>query len=197
MSRLAITLPLALIACTQGAECVDKGDCGDLQICERGRCKTVGCATSLDCGIEQYCDPQRNTCEAGCATSDDCLAGEDCNTASHECLAYECRTTALDCAVGQACNTSTGVCDNAMGNNCSPCSDPFYDYYGYAYGGTGCGSGLCVEFQDAANPWCVDPCSPSDANSCARGFDCTDLTGGGDYYCLAWCPAVMSEINGN
>ncbi len=188
-----------LLGCPAGTQCVDRGDCGDLQMCNNGNCKDVSCSTSKDCGIGEYCDTTGNfECKAGCTTDDDCLAGEACNADNHTCEEYECRTTALDCGLGERCDN--GRCDDALGMACDPCNDPlYYDYWTGGYtGGTGCGNnGTCVWFTYYADaPWCLEQCIPSQGEeACPRGFSCEDITGDNDYHCYAWCPSVNYELS--
>lgn len=184
----ALAFSLA-IACNRGAECADKGDCADLQICDAGHCKDVGCATSADCGIGQYCDTSGDyTCKDGCSTDDDCIAGEACDLESHQCEAYECRSTDLDCALGEKCDPDSGRCENAMGVNCQTCSDPYF--------GTGCGpSATCMEvFLDQDEPWCMEACDPNaGTEACPRGFECMQVGFYSEYFCVSWCPALDFE----
>ena len=181
-----------LLACQPTAtnpQCVDDGNCGDSQICnvDRGVCVDVECRDSLKCGVEEFCDTTDHTCKTGCSTNDDCYAGENCNVDSHDCEAYECRSTTLDCALGEKCNADSGECEDGMGRSCDTCSDWI--------GGTGCGNNaLCVLFQGADQPWCVEECNPGIPDSCARGFDCYDYSGYSDYGCVAWCPTVEANL---
>lgn len=179
---------LFLIGCGPGNECLDRADCGDLQVCDRGRCKVVDCATSTDCGIGEYCDPVGNTCKTGCESDGDCVAGEACDLETRECRAYECRTTALDCGLGESCRS--GECENTLGDACTPCDG--YDYYNSA-----CGSGTCFNFGEAysyGETYCLMPCDRAyGVDECPRGFECQDIPGAG-LFCAAWCPAILVEL---
>lgn len=142
---------------------------------------------SDDCGIGQYCWDAVYTCEAGCGTDDDCLAGESCD-ATHTCTPYGCRSTALDCAIGQLCDVATGICSDAP--TCEVCTDT---------AGAECAPGACVDFTVEADggTYCLTPCAVvDDPEQCPRGLECRDLSGAGDLYCYADCPALLVEIDG-
>ena len=184
--RFAIVMLGMFAACGHTDECVDLGDCGNLEICDLGACLSVECVLTADCGIDAYCEQTGFTCETGCESDDDCVAGEDCVDATHACTAYGCRSTALDCAVGQECELATGTCyDSPSCETCSGADSPE------------CGTGACVDFEpdDAGGDYCLTPCLVvDDPEQCPRGLECRDLSGAGDLYCYADCPALLEEL---
>ncbi len=184
----AISLLLMLASCGRNEEeCVDFGDCDDLEICDLGTCVSVECVLSQDCGIDEYCDQTGFTCEAGCESNEDCIAGENCSEDTHECSPYGCRSTALDCAVGQECDLVTGTCYDSP--SCEPCTGA---------DSMECGAGACVDFdlENVGGDHCLMPCLVvGDPEECPRGLECRDLSGVGDLYCYADCPALQEELN--
>lgn len=176
---------LLLAACGAPGRCLDRGDCGELQVCEDATCRAVACVASADCAIGMYCHPGRHTCEVGCASDADCVAGESCD-ADGTCSPYGCRSTALDCRVGERCDLATGTC--FASSACEPC--------GWPTGGT-CGEGACADFlpESKSGNYCLMPCFVvDDPEQCPRGLACQDLSGAGDLYCYAWCPALRAEL---
>ncbi|MDP2317042.1 MAG: hypothetical protein Q8P41_29385 [Pseudomonadota bacterium] len=181
-----LVILMLLAACGEPAECVDRGDCGDSEICDLGTCLSVECTLSDDCGIDQYCDDLAYTCETGCETNDDCLAGQDCADDTHQCTTYGCRSTALDCAIGQQCDIPSGTCFDVP--SCETCSGA---------DSTECGTGACVDFDldNEGGDHCLMPCLVADdPEQCPRGLECRDLSGTGDLYCYADCPSLQEEL---
>jgi hypothetical protein len=164
--------------------CIDRGDCGDLQICDNDACKKVECIESADCGLGRYCEDY--TCKDGCGSNDDCLAGETCSDA-HACESYQCRTSALDCGLGEKCNPASGACEAAPG--CNRCTDD-------AQCGVG---GICSDWLPGpgVDRYCLVPCTVAgDPEQCGRGLECRDLSGVGDLFCYADCPTYRTEVDG-
>lgn len=165
--------------------CVDRGDCGVLQICADRSCQTVDCVTSTDCGIGSTCNPDGYVCDIGCGADADCLAGERCD-ARGLCATYGCRDTVLDCAIGERCDLARGIC--APASTCASCTGPE---------SAECGAGACVDFvpDTVDGQYCLMPCTAVDQpEQCPRGLACQDLSGAGDLYCYAWCPAIREEM---
>ncbi len=112
---------LLLLACTgEAPECSEDVPCPFGSVCENGVCNAQSCATSDQCGIEQYCDD--NSCVDGCQTHDDCRFGDLCNTDTKECYEAECTDTHVDCGFGEFCSPA-GDCYDAGGYFCAPCQD--------------------------------------------------------------------------
>lgn len=175
----------ALASCSKAPQCVDNGQCGDMQACIEEECVQVECLASAQCGLEQFCDVQRDyTCKSGCEHNTDCQAGFDCNPDSHQCEAYGCRSTDLDCGYGEVCDESSGECKRAQGDHCKTCSDPYF--------GSGCNKGTCYLFdEESFASYCVVDCNPSQEDACPRGYECVDVLGdGASYGCFAWCPSL-------
>lgn len=180
----ALWLVIALAACGthKVGECFDRADCGDRQICDvDSTCKTVECVESADCGPGAYCSESK--CEPGCGTDDDCLAGEKCDE-QHQCATYECRSTDLDCSLGEKC--TGGACEPALGcNTCTTDAD--------------CGGGICTDWDPGpgTDKYCLVPCTEAGGvDQCGRGLQCRDLSGAGDLFCYADCPAYQRELKG-
>lgn len=181
MTSLVFFLWLAACGKQPVGECVDRGDCGSLEICEDATCKAVECIADADCGDGRYCSASE--CLPGCGTNEDCLAGEICD-AAHECTTYECRTTALDCELGEKCDAADGLCKEVLGcNSCTTDAD--------------CGGGVCSDWDPGpgVERYCLVPCTdPGDPEQCGRGLQCRDLSGVGDMFCYADCPAYQVEL---
>jgi hypothetical protein len=183
-SGLAVAIACTPVPSGPSGDCVDAGQCGDMQACIESRCTDVECLSSIDCGLEEYCNTEANayTCASGCISDSDCPAGKACDTDANPCETYECRSTDLDCSWGEFCNPSSGECERASGDHCSTC-DP-YDFFGNG----GCSdSASCFTFDYyATTGYCLEACQTED--DCPRGYECGDVTGLGDLYCFAWCP---------
>jgi hypothetical protein len=182
---LIAVLWLWLAGCGHRTEnvCVDRGDCGALEVCEQDTCRAVECVSTADCGAGGYCEDSK--CKPGCDSNDRCLAGESCS-ADHECVTYDCRTSALDCGLGEVCDHGTGECAPALG--CNPCTDD-----------TQCGAGICSDWKPGpgVDRYCLVPCTvEGGGDQCGRGLECRDLSGVGDLYCYADCPAFQKELAG-
>jgi hypothetical protein len=186
-----IALLLVLFACNGAAapECVDNGNCNDGEACIDKACVVVECLASVDCAFGSYCDVENNayTCTVGCSSDDDCMAGEACNLDNNECEAYGCRDTDLDCSFGEVCDEGDGTCYEPEGEWCTPCSDPYFGDPDI------CGDGFCFNFNEDSNfnrdNFCLPACN-GEGDACARGYECIDVSGGGDYYCVTNCTAV-------
>jgi hypothetical protein len=179
---------LLLVSCTGTmvpVECVDHGDCHQLQACVQGSCTEVDCLSSSQCGLHETCDVTTYSCAVGCGDDADCLAGEACNLQTQQCESYGCRATDLDCEIGEFCNLASGECYTDTSPHCEPCdswSSP-------------CPSGSeCYTFDAATGEqYCVSDCNPDDSDACPRGFECIDATGWGDFGCVAWCPTLLEN----
>jgi hypothetical protein len=186
MIGMFVRLLIALGSCQWGDRCSDRGECGDLQICEEHACVDVECLTSKDCGIDSFCEAAAHTCQPGCGVDDDCPAGRSCDPATNQCTGYGCRSSALDCAIGQTCDVETGECSDEPG--CEACDPEVADACGVG--------GACSLFDEDTNPasYCLMPCATvGDPEACPRGLECRDLSGQGDLYCYAYCPAYNAE----
>ena len=110
---IAMLFTLLFVACGLGGggapECVDNGECGELQACIEQSCEDVECVTSDTCEIGRFCDTERYVCRDGCASDEDCLAGQEC--AGSTCQDKPCRNSELDCTAGETCNPNTGGCE--------------------------------------------------------------------------------------
>ncbi len=135
-----IALFALLLSCQTStkAECSEDVPCEFGEECIVGQCVAQTCATSEQCGIEQYCSAD-NACVAGCAADTDCMYGDRCNTDTSVCEVAECTDTHLDCGFKEFCALN-GDCIEASGIYCQDCEDDgdcggngnkcFYDYCG-------------------------------------------------------------------
>lgn len=168
-----ILLLLALLGCggEKSAYCENDDACGFGEMCVDGACKAQSCATSAQCGIEEYCS--EHTCVAGCETSDDCMFGDVCNAEKSTCEPGECADTRTDCGFGEFCSPS-GDCFEASGYYCRPCE---YD--------TDCGAdgNYCI------SGYCGVECD-SDTD-CPSGYDCLPFQDGSGniitHQCWTYC----------
>ena len=176
---LLSALPLVgLQACREGtSQCDEATPCGFGEVCVDGLCASKGCATSAQCGMEEYCDG--GACTAGCAADSDCFPGDACDAATSSCKAAECRDTQLDCDFKEYCDYATGDCYEASGYNCSRCADDS------DCGGNG---NLCLSF-GANGSYCSVSCEAE--SDCPAGFTCstvTDSTGNPiSAQCITYC----------
>jgi hypothetical protein len=149
-----LTLLLLLGCPSKKTECDEDNPCAFGSVCVEGVCEAQSCATSSQCGIEQYC--KDHSCVDGCQTDDDCKFGDLCDAAAGECVSATCTDTHLDCGFGEFCSPA-GECYDANGYYCAPCSDD--GDCGGSESGNYCLSGYCgVE--------CVDD------HDCPGGYDC-------------------------
>ena len=126
MKVLIALLTLILTSCVEnpsgeklasGLSCENSAECPDGELCLERSCQAVGCVTSLDCDLEQYCSDNFE-CESGCNNDEDCYAGDACDTTQGVCETYGCRDTVLDCEVGQYCNPTTLECYEDTRGHC-------------------------------------------------------------------------------
>lgn len=183
----ALLLVLSLVACKKepAAECIDHGGCPAGNACIEGACEPVQCLTSSDCNLHEFCDARSFACRAGCSDDGDCYAGETCDTATKECVEYACRSTDLDCEIGEFC--VDGECEKDDAPHCQAC-DP--------YDSRSCpqGSDCWVFDSQTLDAYCLVRCERDGGNDqCPRGFECTDVTGMGDFACSAWCPTLVEN----
>lgn len=164
-----------LLACTarQAAECSEEVPCPFGSMCVEGVCESRGCATSEQCGIEQYCAD--GTCVDGCAEDADCMFGDVCNADAKTCEAGECADTRTDCGFGEFCSPA-GECYDAGGYYCRPCQDD--GDCGGLDAGNYCISGYCgVECQTSGD--------------CPAGYDCLPFQDGNGniitHQCWTYC----------
>jgi hypothetical protein len=161
---------------TAAPECIDAGDCRTGEACIAGTCQQVGCLTSADCDVRQYCEVGLQVCLDGCRVDDDCLAGETCDPRERRCEVYGCRDTQLDCYYNEVCDPATGWCETSDEAHCKPCNNDNV-----------CGDGACFDF-GKPETYCLVACNPNQPDTCPRGYDCADATGLNDFYCIGWCP---------
>lgn len=170
-----MNLLLLLAACSGNdpVECSEDKACPLGSVCVDGTCAEQSCATSAQCGIEQYCAPDR-TCQPGCAEDTDCLYGDRCDTQAGTCVAAECSNTNVDCGFKEFCSPA-GECYEATGYYCRDCEED-----------ADCGGGgnLCY------GGYCAVDCTTRE--DCPSGFDCIgfadSLTGNIiGYGCYAAC----------
>lgn len=158
-------------------ECSEEIACEFGSVCLEGVCKPVPCATSEQCGMEQYCAEQ--SCQDGCLEDSDCYPGDVCNTDVRECVPGSCRDTQLDCGFGEFCNTASGECYEASGYYCKPCNDDS------ECGGDG--ANMCLNW--GANDYCGVECG--DDTDCPSGYGCLpvgDINGNIiSYQCATYC----------
>lgn len=146
-------LLLVLLSCTVAkTECSEEKACSFGSVCVSGVCQAQTCATSDQCGIEQYCSDHR--CTDGCQLDADCRFGDVCDEKA-TCTPALCSDTRLDCSLGEFCSPA-GECYTAGGYYCKSCQDD---------GDCGGNGNLCLN-----GGTCGVTCS-SDAD-CPGGFDC-------------------------
>ncbi len=155
--------------CDAGEQCSDgscvayecrttQSDCAYDEVCEGGSCVDHGggACDRCDPGTDDYCFPLYE--EGPCGADSECPRGERCYVADYERDAI-CSSDA-DCGVGYACKTITFSDGSTSGPHCT--------------------RNAC--FAGAIYP----PCTPSEGNTCGRGFQCFDL--GSDVgVCFADC----------
>ncbi len=146
--------------CKNASECSEQVECPLGSTCVQGICQERRCATSAQCGMEQFCE--NGSCVDGCAADEDCYPGDACNTDIASCEAAECADSHRDCAFKEFCNLATGDCYEATGYYCAACADDSdcgaeenLCYYGYCLvscqSNEDCPSGFdCVPFVDYA-----------------------------------------------
>ncbi len=169
MGMLAVWL---LAACSGvEAECSEDVSCEFGSVCVEGVCEAQGCATSSQCGIEQFC--LDNACVDGCEADTDCRFGDGCDAQLHECVETACADTRLDCGFGEFCSPS-GECYDAGGYYCAECQ---------VDGDCGGGGNYCV------GGYCGVTCEGD--SDCPGGFDClpfSDFNGNViAYQCYTYC----------
>ncbi|MES2639927.1 MAG: hypothetical protein V4850_10610 [Myxococcota bacterium] len=149
-----VWLLMMLLGCpSEEAECSEDVACPFGSVCEAGVCEAQSCATSMQCGIEQYCSD--STCVDGCETDDDCRFGDLCDEETSECAAAECVDTRLDCGFGEFCNPG-GECYQAGGYFCAACEDD---------GDCGGNGNMCLN-----GGYCGVTCDGD--SDCPGGYDC-------------------------
>ncbi len=168
---------LALMGCEPEVQCDENTACPFGEVCFEGECKEIPCATSDQCGMEEYCLDR--SCVDGCAEDSDCYPGMECNVEAAQCVASGCRDTQLDCDFREYCNTANGQCYDAGGYYCRSCNDE-----------SDCGGGgnLCLNF-GGGYEYCGVECSTD--TDCPAGFGCLPI---GDfngniisYQCATYC----------
>ena len=132
--------------------CENHAECADGSSCISNRCREVGCLSSFDCGLEQYCDEQYQ-CISGCRDNTDCAAGDNCFEGA--CAAYECRSAELDCMLGEQCIEKECVMVEP-----SPCTSCTYEDWEQ---GMGDGRECVIVSYDRTIPcdWSMDDGCPS------------------------------------
>lgn len=159
-----IILYSLFLACSVStkAECSEETACtGFGEECIEGTCVAASCATSDQCGIEQFCNKE-SICEAGCAADSDCMFGDLCDLQLATCVEAECTDTKLDCGFGEFCSLA-GDCYEAAGYYCQDCEDD---------GDCGGNGNICY------GGYCGVTCEFD--RDCPNGFDClpfSDLSG--------------------
>jgi hypothetical protein len=151
-------LLLFLLGCT-GAdpECSEDIPCDFGSVCVDGTCEAQSCATSEQCGIEQYCD--NSTCVDGCEADSDCRFGDTCDQTAHTCGTAGCTDTRLDCGFGEFCSPA-GECYDAGGYFCAPCEEN---------GDCGGNGNMCLN-----GGYCGVTCEGD--SDCPGGFDCVPVS---------------------
>lgn len=170
---LGMILGLApgLAGCTGKAEvqCSEEKACPFGSICLNGACQEQVCATSDQCGIEQYCSTDHR-CVTGCQADSDCMFGDGCDGGT--CKKKNCADSRTDCSFGEFCSVA-GECYDAAGYYCLPCEDDSY-----------CGDG-----NSCYGGYCAVACESD--RDCPNGYDClpfTDFNGNViSYNCYTYC----------
>ena len=129
--------------------------------CVEGVCESNTCATSAQCGIEQFCDD--GTCMPGCQNDNDCYPDATCNTEDAVCEEAPCVSSQIDCAFQEFCNNATGECVPASGYYCRECE------VDDDCGGNG---NVCVGW-GAEREYCGVTCEFT--RDCPSGYDCYDV----------------------
>jgi hypothetical protein len=177
-----IAVLLLMLGCTEVPECLDDGDCEDLDACIEGTCTVVECLTSRQCDLHTHCERSTHTCDPGCESADDCYAGEWCDSTLGVCEPLACEDTQLDCPFGETCERTTGECYDDGRHHCTQC-----------YNTNACGTdGTCFTFtEEGGGPYyCLMQCTNPELNDCPQGYTCQSIRD--VYYCLAWCPYLDS-----
>ena len=198
---------------SNGAVCVDNGQCGEGQACVEEVCTDVACTSSASCDLGEFCSDKNWTCEAGCLSDSDCSAGSTCNTEKRECEEYGCRSTQLDCEIGELCDVEQTeeygecyedtrahcqVCDAGNNSSCPNNASCFvFELGDNCRRDSDCPDGwtcdMMADFQNYCHrDRCLVECNPNNANACPRGYQCGDTSGFGDYHCIADC-AYLDE----
>ena len=150
---MSLLVFLMLVGCpSRDVECSEEKPCPFGETCREDVCVSQSCATSVQCGIEQYC--KDSECVGGCEVDEDCMFGDLCDTEAKACTPAECTNTSLDCDFGEFCSPD-GSCYDAGGFYCKPCRDD---------GDCGGGENMCLSGD--CGVWC------NDDHDCPAGFDC-------------------------
>jgi len=169
---------LALLGCNkESVECTEEQPCGFGETCQEGVCVGSTCATSAQCGMEQYCNS--GTCSEGCEGNEDCYPGDACNSETATCETATCTNSHVDCAFKEYCNSVTGDCYDASGYFCQSCQ---------ADEDCGGGGNMCLSFgfeRDFCGVYCE---AESD---CPSGFTCVSISDGVgnvvSQQCITYC----------
>ncbi len=204
-------------ACQPRPPCLSNDDCPDGEICNSadpsgGKCILASrCGSSVHCELNQYCDPQTETCQPGCRNTGDCQLGYICVGGSctdgktgNDCT--QCPTSpdpdSTYCDYGEICNTNGQCVSHAQQNSlCQACSsDPFQFMT--------CPSNMLCLLDDAQQgaEYCTPFCStsadcPNGYNSCngiqiaANGTCTSDSDCAGDRRCLGSSEGVVSTCS--
>lgn len=184
----SVFLLLGLVAaCKQAPECIDNGQCGDMQACVDDKCKDVECLDSSTCTLHQFCDTKAYTCRDGCGDDEDCRSGEICLDDA-KCHSRKCRNATLDCNVGQEC--VDGDCQDYQGLLCDTC-DPYDELLGLQPCGP---QGSCWLLEGASETvgFCFPECNPNAEDACPSGFSCEEFPDG-THGCFAYCPTLLKN----
>ena len=173
-------LALLLLGCDKTtAECSETIACGFGETCVEGQCRGQSCATSAQCGMEQYCGDD-GECKNGCESDGDCYPGDICSALDQTCIAESCSDTREDCAFGEFCELYSGECYDAGGYYCKVCEDD------NDCGGNG---NLCLGFGGSAYDYCGVTCSSE--SDCPNGYTCAGISDASGnivtYQCITYC----------
>ncbi len=217
MNKLLWILTGLLLACgttSSQPDCVDNGQCNDGEGCRDGVCVTAECLASTECGLGEYCSPAEFSCKTGCMTDSDCFAGEECHIENRTCVSYGCRSTELDCSVGEICDlnessSTYGECTQDTRKHCKTCEidrnncptgmECFISELGDScWTDADCPANYTCDMMADFNFYChrdrcLASCSPNQTNSCPAGFQCSDVSGFSEYYCVADCEYLKGE----
>ncbi|HRI72594.1 MAG TPA: kelch repeat-containing protein, partial [Polyangium sp.] len=156
-----------------GTVCNDNNACTATDTCQSGTCTGANptvCNASDQCHNPGTCDPMTGMCSNpskpnntvcndgnACTQTDSCQNGTCTGASPVVCMASD------QCHVAGTCNTTTGMCDNPIAMNNTPCNDS-----NACTQTDSCQSGMCI----GANPV---TCVATDA--CHLAGQCNPMTG--------------------
>ena len=145
------TRSCAIVAAAKGTKCEDGLFCTVNDACDEGLC--LG-GNLNDCGLDTgtceqtVCDEPSESCALEAMADDTPCTSDDLCTVNAKCFAGECLGSPKDCTYAPTvddchvaeCNPANGLCEQVVGNEGKPCTDP----NALCTVGKSCQAGTCV-----------------------------------------------------